>query len=220
MFERTLFNRKAIMSEVARVKITGFKPHSYGESIGFKEGDVILKYNDKVLTEASQLQKLIPYTVENESKYLVLRGTEKITIVAKTQSLGVILRDISQERVVVRRYVGKQEVAIAAFQKDATKMASDGYVPTNQTWVEGSYGCGGFLVALLLCLILVGILVFIYMLFVKPDGTLTVTYEKQKMNSSDNIDDAGEAGKVCPDCAETVKEAAKICRYCRHEFKE
>lgn len=35
-----------------------------------------------------------------------------------------------------------------------------------------------FTVALLLCLLLIGILVFIYMLVVKPDGTLTVTYSR------------------------------------------
>ncbi|QIR16642.1 zinc ribbon domain-containing protein [Shewanella aestuarii] len=206
------------MSEVARVKIIEIDPHSYGESVGFKKGDVILKFNDEVLTDASQLRTLVAYTVENESKYLVLRGSEKLTIVAKTQSLGVTLANISQERIVVKRYVGKQEVAINAFKDDAERMASDGYVPTNQTWAEGSYGCGGFLIALLLCFIFVGILVFIYMLIVKPDGTLTVTYEKQSEKSIQAPDDPVETGKVCPDCAEVVKEAAKICRYCRHEF--
>ena len=33
--------------------------------------------------------------------------------------------------------------------------------------------------ALLLAIVLVGILIFIYMLFVKPEGTLTVTYQLQ-----------------------------------------
>jgi len=27
-----------------------------------------------------------------------------------------------------------------------------------------------------------------------------------------------EAGKVCPDCAETVKREAQICRFCGHRF--
>lgn len=56
-------------------------------------------------------------------------------------------------------------------------MAAAGYYPTSQIWTPGAYGCGSFLLALLLCVILVGILIFIYMLIVKPDGTLTVTYE-------------------------------------------
>jgi Short C-terminal domain len=34
------------------------------------------------------------------------------------------------------------------------------------------------LVALLVCVVLIGILVFIFMLLVKPDGTLTVIYAK------------------------------------------
>jgi hypothetical protein len=41
----------------------------------------------------------------------------------------------------------------------------------------GVMGCGAFLVALLLPIVLVGLLTIIYMLLVKPEGTLTVTYE-------------------------------------------
>jgi Short C-terminal domain len=40
-------------------------------------------------------------------------------------------------------------------------------------------GCGAFLVALLLCFVLLGFLIFIYLLIVKPEGTLTVTYAKR-----------------------------------------
>ena len=29
---------------------------------------------------------------------------------------------------------------------------------------------------------------------------------------------APEAGKVCPDCAETVRREARICRFCGHRF--
>ena len=83
----------------------------------------------------------------------------------------------TQQQAVVRIYKGSQSEATAAFQKDAVIMAAHGYVPTSQTWTPGEYGCGSFLVALLLCLLVIGILVFIYMLIVKPPGTLTVTYE-------------------------------------------
>ena len=31
-------------------------------------------------------------------------------------------------------------------------------------------------------------------------------------------EEAEQATKVCPACAEEVKAAAKICRFCRHEF--
>lgn len=81
------------------------------------------------------------------------------------------------DKVIVKTYKGKQEVATAAFQTDAAVMAAQGYVPVSQTWAPGSYGCGAFLFAALLIVVFVGILVFIYMLIVKPPGTLTVTYE-------------------------------------------
>jgi Uncharacterised protein family UPF0547 len=79
---------------------------------------------------------------------------------------------------IVRTYRGMQQAdAITAFQADATELARHGYTPTTQSWAQGQWGCGAFLVALLLCILLIGFLIFIYMLLVKPEGTLTVTYE-------------------------------------------
>jgi len=81
--------------------------------------------------------------------------------------------------IIVRTYKGKQQSdAVAWFEADAVNLAVDGYSPTTQSWAQGQWGCGAFLVALVLCFVLVGILVFIYMLLVKPVGTLTVTYER------------------------------------------
>jgi hypothetical protein len=106
---------------------------------------------------------------------------------------------------------------MAAYQADSTTMAAHGYFPTSQSWAPGAYGCGAFLVALLLCVILIGIIVFIYMLIVKPDGTLSVTYELRALPaSSANLISIPE--KVCPKCAEHVKAAASVCRFCGHEF--
>ncbi len=76
-----------------------------------------------------------------------------------------------------RRYRGSLANATAAFQRDAANMAKNGWHPTSQTYAPGSWSCAAFLVALILCLVLVGILIFIYMLIVKPDGELVVTYE-------------------------------------------
>lgn len=82
----------------------------------------------------------------------------------------------NKQPVVIRNYTGTQAQATAWFQKDAVGMAAQGYFPSSQTWIPGEYGCGSFLMALLLCVVLIGIIVFIYMLFVKPPGTLTVNY--------------------------------------------
>ena len=81
------------------------------------------------------------------------------------------------QEIVVKTYRGTESEAILAFQRDAPLMAQHGYYPVAQHWAAGSYGCGEFLVALLLCFLCVGIIIFFYMLIVPPAGTLTVTYQ-------------------------------------------
>jgi Uncharacterised protein family UPF0547 len=119
------------------------------------------------------------------------------------------------QKIIVKTYKGSQSVATSAFQKDADKMAQTGYYPTSQNFAQGSYGAIGFLIALLLCFVFIGIVIFIYMLLVKPDGTLSVTYELQQPV----IEQIVVAEKQCPRCAEIVKEEAKICRFCSHSFE-
>jgi hypothetical protein len=79
--------------------------------------------------------------------------------------------------IIVRTYNGSERSAAAAFQKDAQRLAAQGYFPVSQNWAAGSWGCGAFIVALLLAIVLIGILIFIYLIVVKPAGTLTVTYQ-------------------------------------------
>ena len=80
-------------------------------------------------------------------------------------------------KTLVRTYTAHQlPDAVVEFRANADDLAKLGYTPTSQTWAAGQWGCGAWLVALILCVFLIGILVFIYMLIVKPDGTLTVTY--------------------------------------------
>ncbi len=122
------------------------------------------------------------------------------------------------QKVIVKTYKGKETEAMDAFRVDSNQMAALNYYPTSQSYAAGSYGCAAFIGALLLCLILVGVFVFIYMLIVKPDGVLSVTYE-YRPNTSKNIELASNE-KTCPMCAEKVKQEAKICRFCGHKFDE
>ena|SRR5690554_5782968 len=131
----------------------------------------------------------------------------------------IVKIDNKLPKIIVRNYKGTQSDATRNFKRDSIKMAEKGYFPTSQNWSPGSYGCGSFILALLLCIILIGILVFIYMLIVKPDGTLSVTYELKK-EGNEIVEKKNEnlKEKECPECAEMVKEKAKICRFCRYEF--
>ncbi len=117
--------------------------------------------------------------------------------------------------VLVKTYKGSEAEATRAFQSDAGSMAAKGYFPTSQSYAPGSYGCGSFIVALLLCFVLIGFLIFIYMLIVKPPGVLSVTYEYRQVGAAASD---GGAEKTCPRCAEHVKAAAKVCRFCGQEF--
>jgi hypothetical protein len=81
---------------------------------------------------------------------------------------------------IVRTYKGSQQAdTLDAFQREAQVLSQSGYEPTSQSWAPGQWGAGAFLVALLLFVIVIGILVFLYMLIVKPDGTLTVTFTRR-----------------------------------------
>jgi hypothetical protein len=78
---------------------------------------------------------------------------------------------------IIRAYRGgQQRDANGAFAREAEAFSALGYAVTSQSWAQGQWGCGAWLFALLLCVLLIGILVFLYMLIVKPAGTLTVTY--------------------------------------------
>lgn len=84
---------------------------------------------------------------------------------------------ISTGRTITKTYKGSPTTAAALFQADAAEAAKGHYYPISQTYTPGSWGCGAFLIALLLAVVLVGILIFIYLIIVKPDGTLVVVYE-------------------------------------------
>ncbi|PTU30962.1 zinc ribbon domain-containing protein [Stenotrophobium rhamnosiphilum] len=121
---------------------------------------------------------------------------------------------MAEHPVVVKTYRGSQDGAARAFKRDAATMGLKGYVPTSQSYAPGSYGCGSFILALILCFAIIGILILIYMLIVKPDGVLSVTYEQRKSQTATGA----QGSKICPRCAEQIKAAAQVCRFCNHQF--
>lgn len=120
------------------------------------------------------------------------------------------MESVQKQQTLTKTYKGTQQTAYKLFETDALEMQKQGYKPVSENWVRGSHGCGAFLVALLLCVVLIGIIAFIYLLIVPPsDGTLTVKYEYQPVEDT----------KDCPKCAESVKAQATVCRYCGHQFE-
>lgn len=116
----------------------------------------------------------------------------------------------------VRTYRGRPRVAQEIYAKDAQQLARNGWVPVSERYEPGSWGCLAFLVALVLAVVLIGILILLYLLIVKPEGTLFVTYARQAHQPAAAQDDT----KICPDCAETIKRDAKVCRFCGKRFAE
>jgi hypothetical protein len=129
---------------------------------------------------------------------------------------------IAQERgdeTIVVNYTGRTlEEAATKLKAESALAAKFGYHPTSQTWAQGQWSGKAFLIAFLLFFVLIGFLVFLYMLIVKPPGTLTVTFTRSQVTAPEDVEHATGDTKVCPDCAETVKRAARVCRFCRYEF--
>jgi hypothetical protein len=77
----------------------------------------------------------------------------------------------------VRTYRGHQQSeAIASYVRDAETLAQRGYAPVGQSWGDGQWDGGYFILALILSLFGIGLILLAYMAIIRPDGTLCVTY--------------------------------------------
>jgi hypothetical protein len=79
--------------------------------------------------------------------------------------------------ILARVYPGTHERAVELFQQDAELLAGHGYLPVGQSYADGRYPLWMVAVALVLCLIVIGIALLAVMAAVRPEGTLAVTYE-------------------------------------------
>ncbi len=148
----------------------------------------------------------------------VIKGTISGWNSRKTKKKQAI-KNKSLPLIITRIYRGKQKDVLERFKIDSKRLAAKGYRPSTQNWAQGQWGCGSFVVALFLCFILIGIFIFIYMIIVKPDGALTVSYELSELAQKAQIKkNSSPTDKKCSQCAETIKIEAKICRFCRYTF--
>jgi hypothetical protein len=75
------------------------------------------------------------------------------------------------------RYKGEYEQSSASFGRHAPLSAERNWYPISLTYVPGTWGLGTWVIALLLLFLVVGIVVLVYMIVVRPPGELVVIYE-------------------------------------------
>jgi hypothetical protein len=119
-----------------------------------------------------------------------------------------------------RRYVGSYRHAVEWFESDSRELGRYNWAVVSQNYVPGTWSLWAWVLAFFALVVLVGILILAYMIAARPPGELVVVYEYRPPAAAPVpvLSASAEATKVCPRCAETVKEAALVCRYCGHEF--
>ena len=114
------------------------------------------------------------------------------------------------QKKIVKTYRGSPVAAHQYFIDDSVYFSKKGYRVCSEHWQDGQWGCGAFILAIVLCFFIVGFFIFLYLLIVKPAGSLIVTYELEETTKSKE--------KICHMCSETVKYTSKICKHCKTLF--
>jgi hypothetical protein len=117
---------------------------------------------------------------------------------------------LGRNKKIIKKYKGNIVSARELFMRDSNWKAKKGYYPISENWVAGSHSFGSFLIALLLCFVFIGFVILVYLLVIKPPGTLTVTYTLQEARSTQVIVKQNN----CPQCAGTVQGTANKCSFC------
>jgi hypothetical protein len=92
---------------------------------------------------------------------------------------GTVIRAEDLPPVLTRTYTGKPNEVEILRSVDAEALEGRGYFPSSQSYIEGRWSGGAWVLAFLALIFLVGILILAYMIAAKPAGTLTVIYERR-----------------------------------------
>jgi hypothetical protein len=93
---------------------------------------------------------------------------------------GSIIRPENLPPVLTRTYRGKPNEVEVLRAADAEALAGRRYFPSTQSYLEGQWGRGAWFGAVILLFVLgLGLPVLLYMVAVKPAGSLIVNYERR-----------------------------------------
>jgi Flp pilus assembly protein TadB len=90
----------------------------------------------------------------------------------------VVVRDVAASRPTsfILTYRGHHGDAARDFAAEARAFDDMGYLPVSLSWAAGEWSLSAFVAAILLVFFYIGVLVLLYMLIIKPSGTLMVVY--------------------------------------------
>jgi hypothetical protein len=68
---------------------------------------------------------------------------------------------------------------IESYWRDVESLSDEGYAPTSQVYIEGSWGALDIILAIVTIPLIVGVFLTVRLLVNRPKGSLVVTYTRQ-----------------------------------------